>query len=265
MKISRTFFLRLILFLLSAAAVIFAGIQLWRVYSGYATGRASYEALSQRYTHPVAEASQSPSGSNKPQQTVPVSVDFDALQAQCPDVVAWLFFPDTPINYPVVQSSDNSYYLRRLLDGSWNSSGTLFMDYRNQPDFSDWNTVIYGHNMNDGSMFAVLPSFREQDFADEHSVMYLLTPEGTWQVEWIAGCTLPADAALYALPPDREQRDQLLQTLREDSCFRSDAEVTEDDHLLTLSTCVYDYQDARFVLVGVLRTPDYLKEGPEHE
>ncbi|MDD6032263.1 MAG: class B sortase [Oscillospiraceae bacterium] len=265
MKISRTFFLRLILFLLSAAAVIFAGIQLWKVYSGYAKGQASYEALSQQYTHPAAEASQSPSGPYEPQQAALISVDFDALQAQCPDVVAWLFFPDTPINYPVVQSGDNNYYLRRLLDGTYNSSGTLFMDYRSQPDFSDWNTVIYGHNMNDGSMFAVLPSFREQDFVDEHPAMYLLTPEETWQVDWIAGCTLPADAALYTLPPDQEGRDQLLQSLLEASCFRTDVEVTDDDRLLTLSTCVYDYKDARFVLVGVLRTPDHLKEGSEHE
>lgn len=81
------------------------------------------------------------------QETAPIIVDFEVLQTENKDIIAWLHCPDTKINYPVAQSEDNSYYLRRLLDGSWNTAGTIFMDYRNSADFSDRHTVIYGHNM----------------------------------------------------------------------------------------------------------------------
>ena len=80
-------------------------------------------------------------------ETAPITVDFERLQEENKDIIAWLYCPDTEINYPVVQSKDNEYYLRRLLDGTWNIAGTLFMDYRNAADCSDLHTIIYGHNM----------------------------------------------------------------------------------------------------------------------
>ena len=64
-------------------------------------------------------------------ETAPITVDFERLQEENKDIIAWLYCPDTEINYPVVQSKDNEYYLRRLLDGTWNIAGTLFIDYRN--------------------------------------------------------------------------------------------------------------------------------------
>ena len=115
-------------------------------------------------------------------ETAPIKVDFDLLRAQNEDVIAWIYCPDTPINYPIVQSSNNEHYLRRLLDGSYNISGTLFMDFRNSADFSDWNSIIYGHNIKNDSMFGTLPLYEEQSYFDEHPVMYLLTPEKDYKI-----------------------------------------------------------------------------------
>lgn len=83
-------------------------------------------------------------------------------------MLAWLYCPDTVINYPVVQSDDNEYYLRRLMDGSSNTAGTLFADYRCSPDFSDPHTVIYGHNMKNDTMFGILPEYGAQEFYEPH-------------------------------------------------------------------------------------------------
>ena len=183
----------------------------------------------------------------------PIRVDFDALREENGDVVAWLYCPDTPINYPVVQSADNAYYLHRLLDGRENAAGTLFMDYRNTEDFSDWNSVIYGHNMNNGSMFGSLRNYREQTFADAHSELFLLTPDKNYAITVLAGFVTSADAALYnALSPDEEEKARLIEAWMDASDFSSGIEPTPEDHFLTLSTCSYEYNDARYVLVGVL-------------
>ena len=100
-----------------------------------------------------------PAAVNETADIVPIQVDFDVLSKENQDVIGWLYCPDTSINYPVVQAADNEYYLHRLLDDSKNAAGTLFMDYRNSADLSDWNSVIYGHNMKNGSMFGSLPDY----------------------------------------------------------------------------------------------------------
>ena len=106
-----------------------------------------------------------------------LSVDFDTLQSVNPDIQAWLYMSGSSIHYPVLQAEDNSTYLYRLADGSANAHGSLFIDCRNAGDFSDWNTLIYGHNMKDGSMFGGLKKYRKQAYYDVHPEMTLFTPE----------------------------------------------------------------------------------------
>ena len=91
-------------------------------------------------------------------------VDFEALRKSGPDIIGWISLPDSAINYPVTQADNNEYYLRHLYDGSYNKTGCLFADYENQADFSDRNTIIYGHNMRDGSMFAALNEYDGQPY-----------------------------------------------------------------------------------------------------
>ena len=177
-----------------------------------------------------------------------IEVDFDALWKLNTDIVAWLYSPDTPINYPVVQSGDNEYYLRRLLDGSWNIGGTLFLDYRCPADFSHGNNIIYGHQMRSGTMFGSLKRYRDQSYYDAHPVMYLATPAGQYRVELFAGCTVSAFHEIYDTDVTE---DQLLELMKQ-STFAPEHPIELDGPILTLSTCAYDFENARYIVMGKL-------------
>ena len=183
---------------------------------------------------------------------VPAAIDFDKLRAISGNVVAWLFAPGTKINYVIAQSGDNSYYLRRLLDGTAAEGGTLFMDYRCGAGFSGWNTVIYGHQMNNGTMFGSLSNYRDPAYYAEHPVMYLYVPGKRYTLELIAGYTTDIYDIAYDLPASKETRDELLARAVERSSFRSGVSVDEEDKLVTLSTCSYAYDNARYVVIGRL-------------
>ena len=88
--------------------------------------------------------------------------------------------------YPVVQGRDNQYYLKRLFDGKWNSAGCIFLDSRNEPDFSDGHSIIYGHHMKNGTMFSGLTEYKKQEFYEGHPTILLVTPEQSIRVEIFA-------------------------------------------------------------------------------
>lgn len=180
----------------------------------------------------------------------PDSIDFDSLHEISGDAAAWIYDPDGEINYVIAQAKDNDYYLRRLLDGTEASGGTLFMDFRNNKDLSDWNTVIYGHNMKNGTMFATLLDYRRPGYYDKHPVMYLYTPEQRYRIELIAGYTTSVNDLIYSIPATKESRDEILDHARMVSSFISDVTVEDGDRLVTLSTCSYVYDDARYVVIG---------------
>lgn len=183
---------------------------------------------------------------------IPAAIDFDSLHAVSEDAVAWLFDPGVTINYAVAQAEDNDYYLYRLLNGSEAKGGTLFVDCRNSSDFSDWNTVIYGHNMKNGTMFASLLDYRSPGYYEEHPVMYLYTPGHRYRLELVAGYTTNVNDLIYSIPATKEERDEILEHAYKVSSFISDITVTDEDKLVTLSTCSYEYDDARYVVIGRL-------------
>ena len=117
-----------------------------------------------------------------------LSVDWDALRAINPEVVAWVYMPDSKINYPVAHSGDDVKYLTETFDGysSLVSYGTIFLEGANRPDFSDQMNIIYGHNMMDGSMFAYVNDLAEGDNFDKHRTVFLLTPQGNYRLKSFA-------------------------------------------------------------------------------
>lgn len=186
-------------------------------------------------------------------EAAPIAVDFEALRAEAPDIAAWLYCPDTVVNYPVAQAEDNEYYLHRLTDGSRNAAGTLFLDYRCDGDFTGWNHIIYGHNMKNGSMFAVLSEYGSQAYYDGHPAWYLLTPEQNYRVDILAGFETPARSEFYSFPQTREERDAMIQSALEQSDFIARTGVRAEDRLVIFSTCSYAYDSARYVVMGLLR------------
>lgn len=187
-----------------------------------------------------------------PTETAPIEVDFDVLLRTNPDVIGWIYCADTPINYPLTQGEDNDYYLYRMIDGTQNSSGTLFVDYRNAGDFSDSNTIVYGHNMKNKEMFGSLPNYKKQSYYDEHPIMWLLTPDASYKVELIAGYVTAPYSEIYSVGQTDDDISVLVNQAIEQSTFKSYFELSEGDRVLTLSTCSYEYDDARYVIFGRL-------------
>lgn len=176
------------------------------------------------------------------------SVDFEYLKSQNKDIVAWIYSEGTPINYPVVQGKDNDYYLRRLINGKYNQSGTLFVDYKNKGDFSDLNTIIYGHNMKNDSMFGTIINYKKQEYFDSHKEIDLFTENANYKIKLYAGLTIDGNSNLYNITNSNKEFIKL----KDKSDFKSDVIPNEDDKIVMLSTCSYDYELARYVLLGVL-------------
>ncbi|MBQ0037076.1 MAG: class B sortase [Clostridiales bacterium] len=177
-----------------------------------------------------------------------IKVDFDALREANSDIVAWLYGADTGLDYPIVQGSDNEYYLHRLLDGSVNDNGTLFMDCECSADFSMPNTLIYGHNMRSGNMFGRLTDYKDPAYYKAHPYLYLMTPEQTYRVDLLAGCVVNDDADIYSFDLSADT----VEAYMADSDFTAKAEYSDAYRLVTLSTCSYEYDNARFVVLGQL-------------
>ena len=182
-----------------------------------------------------------------------LDINFTALCEKYPEIKAWLFQPDTNINYPVVQSKDNDFYLRRLLDGSHNMNGTLFVDYRNSPDFSDFTTVIYGHNMKNGEMFASFPNYAKQEYFDAHPEMMLYTPDGDFKIQLFAGFLTDDTDMIYSVFNDGGPSGaEIFNYALEKSAFESGITEYNGEDLIVLSTCSYEKSNSRFILVGIL-------------
>ena len=180
---------------------------------------------------------------------LPINLDFTALKQQNEDIVGWLYSENTQINYPVVQSEDNNYYLRRLINGEYNIAGSLFMDYRNNSNLEDNNTIIYGHNMENDTMFGTLQEYKSQEYYDNHKVLYYFTQEKNYMIQLFAGYTISVESDIYDLSIIDESK---IEESIQNSDFNSDVEVREEDKIMTLSTCAYEYDGARYIIMGVL-------------
>ena len=257
-----------ILIILCLAAIIISAVQLLRIYLDYKEGEQTYTAIADQYIIPVQtqpviptlpEDPTTPESEDvtlppaPPKATAPISVDFKTLQKDFPNVIGWIYCEDTPINYPIMQCKDNEYYLKRLIDGTSNPSGSIFMDYRNASDFSDWNTLIYGHNMNNGSMFGSIYKYRHQSYYDAHPVMYILTPEKDYKLELFAGYITSVKGDIFSFDSSPSDVKRIVTNARGLSAFKSNVEIQDGEKLVTLSTCYTD--GYRYVMVGVLREP----------
>lgn len=157
------------------------------------------------------------------------------------------------IPYPIAQAPDNDYYLTHLFTGEKNKVGSIFLDYRNQRDFSDKNTIIYGHNMLDGSMFSSLTNYAEQSYYESYPQMTLFTPRGNYSLQLFAGIVLDgSEDTIRFTFTDNDDFSNYIRMLKENSTFTSSVSVMPEDPIVTLSTCSYTFNNARYVLFGRL-------------
>ena len=186
-------------------------------------------------------------------KNTPIEINFDILKQKNSDIIGWIYMENSQINFPVVQSKDNEYYLRRLIDGSYNRAGTIFMDYRNNKDLSDRITIIYGHNMKNNKMFSSLLDFKSQSYYDQHKKLYYFTENKKIEIDLIAGYTENADSLIYQYSKNEGYRNDIIKNAITNSTFKSNLQIMPEDNIIVLSTCSYEYNDARYILMGIIR------------
>ncbi|EUC53356.1 class B sortase [Mogibacterium timidum] len=179
-------------------------------------------------------------------------VDFAALRKQNPDVVGWIYQKDTIINYPIMRGNNNDIYLHTDIKKKYSVSGSIFMDYRNSADFSDFNTIVYGHHMHDGSMFKSLRGYtKENDYYDSHKTFELITPDAKYHLQVFASYITPATSDAYKNSFNSEAEKQaFINYARTNSKISVEGvNISTKDRIVTLSTCAYDFDEARYVVV----------------
>ncbi len=250
-------------YLTAAAFVLLLGVSLWNCISFVVEDREEKafvkelqsRAVSVRETAPPI--SKAPPGHSDPTaepELPPIDVDFELLRSENPDVVGWIYCPDTEVNYPVLHGEDNNYYLRRRSDGTYHIAGSIFADCRNSADLSEENVILYGHNMSSGTMFALLPQYAQQEFYEAHPVWYLLTPAANYEVELFAGFVTSTKSLIYSVQREKtEDGRPITDKAWGDSDFRGVDAPREGERTLTLSTCSYEFSDARYVVMGIVR------------
>lgn len=239
---------RTIYTLICAVLLVLIGISAWNAGSillEYRTGTQTYEQMAQLFRSPAETgAAENQTGSAR---------NFAALREVNPDVVAWISIPGTGIDYPVVQGTDNRYYLTHLVTGKRNSSGSIFLDFQAAPDFSDPYSILYGHNMLNGSMFSDLMEYKNQDFFDAHPHGVLETPTKTWQIHFFAGFVADMEDAVWDTGLAETSFSSWKEQMLAQSCVHSDRSLSADSPVIALATCSYEYDNVRFVLLGELQ------------
>lgn len=180
-----------------------------------------------------------------------LDVDWDALREVNSDVVGWISIPGIdPINYPVVQGPDNEVYLNKSYDGDPGKYGSIFMDSDCAADLSDVHTVIYGHHLRNGEMFAQLANYTDQGFFDEHRTVIYATPEKTHVLKVIGAYASPATDDMRTVAFSTwDEYYTYVQGQLDRSAVSCDVPNTDVEHLYSLITCSYNTNDERTVVL----------------
>lgn len=234
--------------LLSLLMFVVSGTALGLQWSRYRQSEQLYQDLRTQSRDTASAGSGENMGGNCASQK-----NFSSLQAGSPDTVAWITGEDTPIDYPVMHTDNNEYYLSHLYNGEENRYGALFVDCRNTGLFTDPNTVIYGHNMKNDAMFGSLMGYKEQAYYEEHPTMTLYTPDGDYTIELLSGTLESGDRESVRFRFESEEDfTGYIQSLQSRSTFSSHGTAVPGDRLVSLCTCTYEQNNARYLVVGRL-------------
>lgn len=191
------------------------------------------------------------------QKVIANPIDFASLKAINNDIYAWIDIEDTNIHYPIVQSkTDDSYYLEHTIEGVRGLPGSIYTEKVNAKDFSDFNTLIYGHDMKDGSMFKHLHKFKDSEFFNTHDTVVIYTEKEMHTYQIYAVVIYDDRHIMYHYDnDDMEDREAFIQSLKEvgerGSLYRKDVTIDTDSKLITMSTCITGQSNKRLLVVAV--------------
>ena len=251
-----------LLFLLFLIVSIFLSVNIaMNVYSRY-SARTMMEDLKDKKPSPPSLSDENPHKAETDDIDTNVKITnlnisekpqmLKELKSENPDTIAWIEIPGTGIDYPVMQSETNSYYLRRTFNRQYNITGSIFADYKNSPDFDDPNTVIYGHNMRDGSMFYDMSLFMDKNFYEDHDKIVITLDNRILEYTVFSIYETQKDYDYRSPEFDKLSFESKLSEFREKSLIESEVVLSNKSKIITLSTCSYTFKDARLALHAVL-------------
>lgn len=263
--------------IISAAVILIVTgcVIAYQVNAGYEKGQEEYEQLRNAYTNATYSKDRQVGSSTLKAQIqtedeygraeeqaeintmpedapVPVSVDWEGLQALNRDVVAWLQIPALELSYPVMQGEDNEYYLHHSLQKEYLYAGSIFLDCENSRNFDQYNTILYGHNMRDGSMFASLKKLADQSVYDSCPYFWIQTPQKRLLYRIFAVRQAEVNSSIYTIRfADQLSYKEWLQQMQVNNGLEQQNELQEKDKIVTLSTCTGS-STVRQVVQGVM-------------
>ena len=266
--------IRLIVMLAALAVFLYSGYTLYGFYKEYKKSSDEYDNLENSYAVDQEQESenidnledddalQSISGQevrtvfeDGEEKTLPVlknPIDFTQLLSVNSDIVGWLRIRALDISYPVVQGKDNDYYLHRTFEKTDNFAGCLFVNSYNMGDFTDQTTIIYGHNMKNGSMFGKLKNFNDPEVFKKSRYFWIFTPDFIYQYRIFSASVVDKTGLTYQISFTDDEFDQFISRAYSNSVVdNQDVTVTKEDRIVTLSTCTGD-DSTRFVVMGKL-------------
>lgn len=234
------------MFWAALVVLLVALVALGAIAFSYWQGQSAYDTIAEETFIPPADIEGT--------SLTDITVDWEKLKAINPDTIAWVYIPDTKVNYPIVHTDNDEKYLTTDFNGqqTWGATyGAIFLSAENAPDFSDANSIIYGHHLNNGAMFADIVGFEDAETFNKHRVVYILTPQGNFKLRTFSLVHCAADDPLaQTVFADEAERTSYMK----DKADRSVVPATDVpdmaaiDHAFAFATCDNLPSDGRFVL-----------------
>lgn len=256
--------IQILLLVVAIGVFCYAAFNLVSIWLEYKKGTDEYSAL-EEYVEDEVKSEPESAGPDEvetevasvdergePVIVVPNPIDFGSLQKINDEIIGWIKVTALDISYPIAQAEDNEYYLHTTFQNTYNFAGCIFMDYQNKSNFTDQNTLIYGHNMKNGSMFGKLKKFYEEGVYEKSPYFWIYTPDKIYKYEIFTCSEVAADSETYQLSFENESTfQQYLNDAVERSVVKSNVAVTGKDKIVTLSTCTGN-DATRFIVQGKL-------------
>ena len=195
------------------------------------------------------------------------SLPFEEIKKINKDVLGWLSVYGTKVDYPLVQGKTNDKYLRTDVEGNYSAGGSIFLDYRSKNDFSDFNTLIHGHDMASGDMFGELKKFNDKEFFEKHQYGNLYHDEKDYGIEFFAFLQVDAyDEDIYNLEiKSKENKEKYIKLVYDRALNYRNIDIKQDDRIVMLSTCSFEITNGRHLLFGKIKDNVYENEFEEEE
>ncbi len=241
-----------VIFVIALVVFLVSAYQLLTIYLDYKRGTDEYNSLAGEAKKVIEAVEETQAGGNTGTDgTAPEDTGSpraralcDVMRSQNKDYVGWITVADTKIDYPIVQCGDNDYYLTHTFAGEKNAAGTLFLDCNLTEGMESKNVIEYGHNMKNGSMFAGLKKYRDDEFYQAHKTFQVYTADHIYEYEVFAVCVTAPDSDIYTIGfAGSDDFMSYIQMVQEQSVIETGVTVEPEDSIITLSTCVNNNVD----------------------